>query len=254
MRSKRLKKLIRLLAPALFWLGLWVFAARLVGQPLLLPGPKLVLSTLWDLMGTAAFWRHAAATLWRVVSGALWGILAGVVLGAATHTSRALDVLLSPAIRVIRAAPVVSFILLILLWAGSDKVPVIISAMMVMPVVWENLRAGLASPGRELLEMARSYDMGLPRRARFIYLPAALPYLKSGILSSLGLAWKSGVAAEVLCTPRRAMGTQIFYAKLYLETPALFSWTLTVVVLSLIIEGLIRFALRKKTGGGENEA
>ena len=249
MHSNLIKKSIRLIAPAVFWLGLWVLAARIIDQPLFLPGPGLVFSTLRELMGTTLYWRHVSATLLRVVSGTLLGIAAGVILGIVTHLSALLDALLSPAVRVVRAAPVVSFIILILLWAGSDKVPVIICAMMVMPVVWENLRAGLKSPDRDLLEMASAYRMGALRKARYIYLPACLPYLKSGILSSLGLAWKSGVAAEVLCTPRRAVGTQVYYSKLYLETPSLFAWTVTVVALSLLLEWIIRRALGKRTGG-----
>ena len=143
----------------------------------------------------------------------------------------------------------VSFIVLIILWAGSDKVPVIICAMMVTPVVWEDLRSGLASPSPELLEMAAAYQMSAARRARYIYLPAALPYLRSGVLSSIGLAWKSGAAAEVLCTPRRALGSQIYWSKLYLEIPSLFAWTAVVVALSLAVEALVRRALRKGGGG-----
>lgn len=243
MASELLKRSLRLIAPAVFWLGLWFLGARLVDQPLFLPGPGLVFSTLWKLMGTALFWRHVFATLLRVLWGTLAGVLAGVLLGVATHFSPLCDTLLSPAVRVVRAAPVVSFIVLVLLWAGSDRVPVIICAMMVAPVVWEDLRAGLASPGGDLLEMAAAYDLGPWRKVRYLYLPACLPYLKSGLLSSLGLAWKSGVAAEVLCTPRRAVGTQVYYAKLYLETPSLFAWTCMVVVLSLVLERAVRRAL-----------
>ena len=210
--EKRKNKLLKLLAPAVFWLGLWQLAAMAVGQSLL-------------------------------------GVAAGAALAVLTHVSRLADILLSPAVRVLRAAPVVSFIVLIILWAGADKVPVIICAMMAAPVVWENLRTGLASPSPELLEMAAAYRMGPLRRARYIYLPAALPYLRRGGLSSIGLAWKSGAAAEVLCTPRRALGSQIYWSKLYLEIPSLFAWTAVVVALSLAVEALVRRALER--GGGK---
>ncbi len=254
MRGKPLKTLIRLLAPAVFWLGLWLLAAALIDQPLFLPGPGLVFSTLWELLGTGRFWEHVLWTLLRVVSGTLLGVLGGVSAGVLTAFLPPADALLSPALRVGRAVPVASFIVLLLLWVGSDWVPVAVSAMMVTPVVWEDVRAGLASPGHDLLEMARAYGMGRFRRFRTVYLPAALPYCRTGILSSLGLAWKSGVAAEVLCTPRRAVGTQVYYAKLYLETPSLFAWTVTVVALSLLLEKAVRRALRKKEGGGGDAA
>ena len=247
--EKRKNKLLKILAPAVFWLGLWQLAAMAVGQSLLLPSPLQVGARLWELAGTALLWQSALATLFRIVAGTLLGVAAGAALAVLTHVSRLADILLSPAVRVLRAAPVVSFIVLIILWAGADKVPVIICAMMAAPVVWENLRTGLASPSPELLEMAAAYRMGPLRRARYIYLPAALPYLRSGVLSSIGLAWKSGAAAEVLCTPRRALGSQIYWSKLYLEIPSLFAWTAVVVALSLAVEALVRRALER--GGGK---
>ena len=69
----------------------------------------------------------------------------------------------------------------------------------------------------------------------------------------MGLAWKSGVAAEVLCLPRPSIGTQIYNAKLYLEVPDLFAWTVVVVALSLVLEQLLRALLRSRKGGISHE-
>ncbi len=248
--STTLKKAVKIAAPVIFWLGLWQLASCVLGKPLLLPSPVEVLKTLTALAGTARFWRFTGATLLRILSGTLLGVMSGTLLAALTHFSPAADVLVSPALRVLRATPVVSFIILIILWTGADLVPVVICALMVAPVVWENLRAGLASPDPALLEMAAAYGMGPGRKLSYIYIPAALPYLRSGVLSSMGLAWKSGVAAEVLCIPREAVGTQIYWSKLYLEIPALFAWTVVVAALSMVLELLARRALMR--GGGKN--
>ena len=248
-----LKKTIRLLAPAVFWLGLWWLAAALVDQELFIPGPVTVLRRLAELTVTARFWRLTAVTLLRIVGGAAAGVAAGVLAAALTHASRLADMLLSPALRVVRAVPVASFIILVLLWVGNSTVPVVICALMVLPVVWESVRAGLAAPDPLLLEMAGAYDMSLGRRVRYIYLPYLRPHLRAGVLSSIGLAWKSGVAAEVLCIPREAIGSQVYYAKLYLDTPALFAWTFVVVVLSLLLEAGARRLLARE-GGDEDDA
>ena len=55
----------------------------------------------------------------------------------------------------------------------------------------------------------------------------------------MGLAWKSGVAAEVICPPKLAIGTEISQARTALETPELFAWTLVIIALSLLLEGLV---------------
>ena len=250
------KKLIYTLLPPAFWLGAWQLCAFLVdchvqgrGNELLLPYPAAVLAALVRLAGTSAFWGTVAATLGRILAGMVLGTALGGLLAALTFLSPWADRLLSPAIRVIRATPVVSFILLILLWMGRDRVPVVISALMVLPVVWGNLSRGLGETDPQLLELARAYRFSPFKTIKLIYLPSMRPYFLSAVTTSMGLAWKSGVAAEVLCLPRPSIGTQIYNAKLYLEVPDLFAWTVVVVALSLALEKLLRALLRSRKGG-----
>ena len=250
------KKLIYTLLPPAFWLGAWQLCAFLVdchvqgrGNELLLPYLAAVLAALVRLAGTSAFWGTVAATLGRILAGMVLGTALGGLLAALTFLSPWADRLLSPAIRVIRATPVVSFILLILLWMGRDRVPVVISALMVLPVVWGNLSRGLGETDPQLLELARAYRFSPFKTIKLIYLPSLRPYFLSAVTTSMGLAWKSGVAAEVLCLPRPSIGTQIYNAKLYLEVPDLFAWTVVVVALSLALEKLLRALLRSRKGG-----
>lgn len=250
------KQLIFTLLPPAFWLGAWQLFAFLVdrhvqsrGNELLLPYPATVLSALIRLAGTSAFWGTVLATLGRILAGMVLGTALGGLLAALTFLSPWADRLLSPAIRVIRATPVVSFILLILLWTGRDRVPVVIAALMVLPVVWGNLSRGLGETDPQLLELARAYRFSPLKTVKLIYLPSLRPYFLSAVTTSMGLAWKSGVAAEVLCLPRPSIGTQIYNSKLYLEVPDLFAWTVVVVALSLMLEKLLRALLRTRKGG-----
>lgn len=240
-----IKKCLKFAIPPVFWLGVWLLAAWAVGQPLLLPGPWTVLSRLLTLARTADFWLSVGATLWRVFLGLFWGAAAGGILAALTHVFPPVDAVASPAIRVVRATPVVSFILLVYLWVPRGAIPWVISGLMVLPVVWGALTAGLDSLDEKLLELGRAYRFSRWKQLRLIYLPALRPHLSAGLLTAFGLAWKSGVAAEVLCPPDRAVGSRIQQAKLGLETPELFAWTLTIVALSLLLEGLFRRYLER---------
>lgn len=240
-----MKKLLNIAAPLAFWLGVWALASWAVGRELLLPGPLAVGTRLLALAGSADFWLSVGATLGRVFLGLLWGALAGTALAFATHLFPWADRLLSPAVRVVRATPVVSFILLVYLWVARSAIPWVIAGLMVLPVVWGALGAGLDSLDEKLLELARAYRFSPLRTLRLIYLPALRPHMEAGLLTAFGLAWKSGVAAEVLCPPARAIGSRIQQAKLGLETPDLFAWTLTIVALSLALEGLLRRGLER---------
>ncbi len=251
--SKAAKKFIYALIPPAFWLGVWQLAAFLVdrqlsgkGNELLMPYPATVLASLTNLMGEKAFLLSVCSSLGRIVVGLAVGAAVGSALAGLTCASRWTDRLLSPAVRVLRATPVASFILLVVLWTDKNFVPVVIAALMVIPVVWGNLSQGIRETDPQLLELARAYRFSRWKTIRLIYLPCLKPYFASAITTATGLAWKSGVAAEVLCLPNLAMGTQIFNTKYYLEIPDLFAWTAVVVTLSLLLEKLLRTLLGRK--------
>lgn len=239
-------KIRKILLPLLFWLLVWFAAAYGVeqsvdgrGNELLLPYPASVLASLVRLCRTGEFWSSVGYSLGRILLGLAGGTLAGAVLAVVTCAHRWCDILLSPAIRVIRATPITSFILLILLWTGRDRVPAVIAGLMVTPVVWENLTQGIRSADEKLLEMARAYRFSLLKTARLIYWPSIRPYFGAAVTTAMGLAWKSGVAAEVISLPKMAIGTEIYQSKVYLEIPDLFAWTLVVIALSLMLENIL---------------
>lgn len=241
-----LKICVRIAIPLAFWLGVWQLAAMAVDLELLLPSPVQVWTSLTALAGTDTFWLSALFTLARVFAGLLGGTVLGGLLAFATHFSPSASLLLAPAIRVVRATPVVSFILLVYLWVSRANIPGVIAAMMVLPVVWGGLTAGLDGVDPQLLELARAYRFSRWKTLRLIYLPSLRPHFVSSFLTAFGLAWKSGVAAEVICPPKLAIGSRIQQARLALETADLFAWTLVIIVLSLALEGLLRRLLKRK--------
>ncbi len=239
------KRAVKAVVPPVFWLGVWQLAALLVGRELLLPGPLAVARALCALAVTGDFWLSALMTLLRVFLGLAWGTAAGVLLAFLTHFSPWAAALLSPAVKVVRATPVVSFILLVYLWVVRAAIPAVIAGLMVLPVIWGSMTAGLAAVDPQLLEMARTYRFSRLKTLRLIYLPSLRGHFTSGTLTAFGLAWKSGVAAEVICPPAMAIGSRLQAARLALETPELFAWTLTIIALSLLLERLLRLLLER---------
>ena len=259
MTRSKLRWLKKLL-PLVFWLAVWQLAAFLVdrhvsgrGNELLLPYPMSVLRALIRLCRSGEFWESALLSLARILMGLGIGTAAGALLAVLTCADRWCQALLSPAVRVVRATPITSFILLILLWTGRDHVPVIIAALMVIPVVWENLTQGIRSTDGQLLEMARAYRFSRLKTAGLIYWPSIRPYFGAAVTTAMGLAWKSGVAAEVISLPAQAIGTEIYQSKLYLEIPDLFAWTLVVIAMSLLLESLLKGIVSGKKGGGKDD-
>ncbi len=230
----------------LFWTAVWQLASMAVGKELILPGPVAVLRSLWTLVRTSVFWTSILLTVLRIMLGYLAGVALGCLLAFACSSSHIMDSLLTPVVKTIRATPVASFIILAMLWMSKGGVPVLMSALIVAPVVWGNLTEAYRSRDMGLDEMARAYSLGRWKRFRYILVPTLLPSLRAACLTGLGFAWKSGIAAEVLSQPKTAIGSNIYYSKVYLETPELFAWTASVIALSFALEILVRKLIARR--------
>ena len=240
-KNTRLSPALRLGAVAV-WLLLWQLASMAIGLPLLLPSPLAVLLRLGQLCTGADFWLTVASSLLRILLGFLLGVLFGTALAGLCWRFRLIDALARPLLGVLKSTPVASFIILALVWVKTTWLATVISFIMVLPLIYANVREGIDSANRQLLEMAQVFRLSRRKTFRYCYLPAILPFFLSAISSALGFAWKSGIAAEVLGRPARAIGSQIYDSKIYLETPDLFAWTLVVILLSVLLERLaVRF-------------
>ena len=253
MKSPTRKPLISLLV-LIFWVGLWFLAAKLVGKELLLPSPDQVARRFYELAAEPAFWTTIGCSILRVLTGILSATVLGVLLAVLTEKSALFKLLLSPLMTLVKSTPVASFIILALIWLGRGILPAFISGLLALPVVWANVSAGIAAQDPQLLELAKVYSFPRERVLRRITIPTVLPYFRSALSSALGLGWKAGIAAEVLTVPQNSIGKMIYESKLYLETTSLFAWTLTVILLSLVIERILLRFIRQgsRKGGGEH--
>ncbi len=239
------RRWLSLVLSAAVILALWQGLAVAIDSPLILPLPRQTLEALVENLGQPLFWQHVGATACRSLAAFVISVVAGSLLGAAAGVSRSFRNLLELPLAVIRATPVVSFILLALFWLGSSLVPVFVAVLMSLPVMIASVEAGILSRDQQLLDCCRSYSLSRRQLIRHLYLPSCKSYFFSGSLSAFGLSWKVVAAGEVLSLPRRAAGTLLQSAKVHLETAQVFAVTLVLVCLSFALEGVLSLALRK---------
>ncbi len=231
-------KVISKIIIALLWLAIWQVAYMIIDMEVLFVSPVGVLKTLFNLVQDGLFWQSVFASFFRVLEGYIIAVILGAVVAVVTLVIPFAYDFFYPIISLVRAAPVVSFIILTLVWLKSGTVPAFISFLMVFPVVWTNVSEGIRRTDKKLLEMAKIFNFGKLKTIENIYIPSVLPFFKTACVTGLSLAWKSGIAAEVICTPKLSIGKQLYNSKIYLETPELFAWTAVVVIMSVIVEKL----------------
>lgn len=238
----------RRIGAAVFWLAMWQAAAVAVHRDFLLASPLQVASTLVDLAPTADFWATVGWSLGRIALGFAGAAVIGAALAISAAAWPIAKTLWEPAIAAIRSAPVVSFIILLLLWTDSSHLPVFTSLLMVLPVMYANVLQGIAQRDKAMLEAAAVFRVPFRRRLVAIDIPAALPFLAAACRVGVGLAWKSGIAAEVIGVADGSIGERLYEAKVFLDSAELFAWTIVIVLLSVACERLVIRALRSVPG------
>lgn len=237
---KHLVRAAEIFAALAFWIVLWHILAMRTDLELILPAPLTVLKRLWELLGTGSFYATLGTSFLRIGAGYLLGTAGGAILALTAWKMRPVRILLEPLMTVVRATPVASFIIVVILWLPREGVPAFIAALLVLPLVWQNTLLGLTGLDPALGEMATVFGIRGAKRFFRVEVPQVMPAFTAAAQTGLGLAWKAGVAAEALALPKASIGKMIYEAKQYLETPDLYAWTLAIILLSLAMEYLFK--------------
>ncbi len=243
-QKSRWKKGVYVAFSIAFWLCLWQMVAAWLDKPIFLPYPGDVWKALVALVGDETFLTIVGSSLAHIGIGFSFALVVGLVLAVACSFSDFLAALLLPAIKLIKTVPVVSFVILVLLWVDAAKISIVISFLIVLPVIYENVRRGIRETNPQLLEMSKVFGVGIGKRLRYIFLPSAIPYSTAACSVGLSLCWKAGIAAEVIGLAKNSIGRQLYDAKLYLDAEALFAWTIVVIVVSVVFEWLVMVVMR----------
>ena len=227
----------------LLWLLVWQIASMNIGQEILLVSPVRVVQRLFQLVQEVSFWNSIAYSFTKIVRGFILALVLGILMGGLSARFSIIRNILALPVAVVKATPVASFIILALVWIDSNNLSVFISFLMVFPIVYTNIITGIESTDKKLLEMAKVFGIPKIRRIRYIYFSQVMPFLRSSCLLGLGLCWKAGIAAEVIGIPKGSIGEKLYDAKIYLETPDLFAWTVVIIFISIVFEKLFMWLL-----------
>ena len=244
MNDKKKNILIRA-AAVILALAVWQAAAMSVGMEMLLASPVQVIKRLVALAAEKEFIVTAGNSLLRIIKGFLLAFAAGTLLAVLSGRFKVIEILLRPYLVTARAVPVASFIILCLIWFSFDQLTVFISLLIALPVIYSNVLQGIKSAPEEMEEMAGLYHLSWGKKLLYVYTPAIKPYLISACSVAVGMAWKAGVAAEVIGVVKDSIGGKLYEAKVYFQNADLLAWTVVIIILSVLVEKVFIFLLKR---------
>ena len=231
-----------------FWLLVWELLSLAINNRIFLVPPHEVLIRLQELSLSSSFWLSVVISLSKIVSGFLLAFLSALLSAFLAYRFKRIGELLAPLVLVIKSIPVASFVILVLLWTSSKNLAIVIAFLMVYPIIFENALKGLNNTAQEKLELVKTYRLSNFACYRYLYLESLLPFLESALYIAIGLAFKAGIAAEIIGLPEYGLGTLLYESKLYFATSDLFAYTLVIIILSLATQKLFLYLFKTLKG------
>lgn len=246
--NNKIKKPAFAAGSIIFWIIVWHIGALAANKNLMLkiPLPYDTLKAFLENCTDTDFWLTVGTTITHILTGFLSAVILGTLFGILSGQSLLFKSLSAPLLHIVRAVPVAAFIIVAWLWIPSKVLPSFISFLMVLPIIWSHTEAGLNAIDEKLVEMAKVYGMPKTSITFKIKLPLILPQLRTGCITGLGIAWKAGVAAEVISNPSGSIGALLSAAKTEINYEQVFAVTLMVVILSLLLEILLKLIWKEQ--------
>ncbi len=241
MKSLFTKKHYITIASIGMMLALWQIAALYFNSSLIVPQPRDTIVAVFKLITNGDFIRVAGTTLLRGLLGFFISALLGVGIGILAGINKNFNTFITPLLVTIRSVPVISLLLLALIWFSPGFVPVFIAMLTMFPFICTNVTDGIKSVDPNLIQMATFYRVKKKQILYEVYIPSIMPFIISGASSAMGIGWRAIIIGEVLSQPRYGIGTNMKTAQTFLNVEAVIAWTLIAIVISFIFEKLIRW-------------
>lgn len=245
---QKIREVTKKLLIIAFWILLWQVVISLLNKNLLIamPTPVTTVKAFISLSGEKEFWTAAVYSLLRVVSGFVFAVIIGTVCAVIANRFSLFSHFFSPILRLMRAVPVAAFIILVFLWVEKDYIPQLIAFLTALPIMWISTEQALKSVDGQLLEMSEVMSLSRVNIFKYIIFPSVKPTYSASLITSLGFAWKSGVAAEVICRSKDSLGDMLIVSQSSIEYSAVFAITAVIILFSVLLEAILKFLLRKE--------
>lgn len=223
----------------------WGAAALRIVPPQYLPSPGAVVSALYTLFVEYGFAWDIGVSISRVWAAFLISAAMAIPLGIMMSSFRIVNGISEPVIDFIRYLPVPALVPLTIIWLGigeTSKVTLLWMGTFFQLVLL--IADDAKRVPREYIEIGLTVGARSREVLRHIVLPAMLPSMVDNLRITLGWCWTYLIIAEIVAADS-GIGYVIWSARRYVKTPEVMAGILTIGVIGLATDQLIRYAHRR---------
>ena len=219
---------------------LWQLVYIWIGFPGVFPSLNDLIYQLLNLFLDQNFFQTVIPTLLRGIIGFFISFILAFFFATISTFSKFWKAYFQPFIIITRSVPVISIVLLAILWFLPPNLPIFIAFFTMFPVLYQNILTGLEQTDFKMIEMAQVFGKTPIKRFISIYLPSAKSIIFDGTSTAMGFGWRAVIIGEVLAQPLHGIGTSMKQAQAFINVSELIAWTVIAVGVSYLFEGIIK--------------
>ena len=212
----------------------WTGIAYLAQNPFICPYPAEVFGIMIEQVQTFDFYTHIFATIARTLFAFSISFSLGILLAIATYRHKQVLNYIEKVILILRSIPNITFIILFLFWFNREWTITCVSFLLLFPIVFQNSIAALQEIDTTWKDVLTIYPQPLSYTIKRIYIPLMKSSLQASAVSTLSLAFKVGVMAEILAQVPYGIGRSMQWEKLNVNLAGVMAWTIWLILLVFI--------------------
>jgi ABC-type nitrate/sulfonate/bicarbonate transport system permease component len=237
-RAKNRDWIIRLVSMVLI-IGAWEVVGRRV-NPLFLSYPSAIVRAGIVMTASGELPAALASSLRTLLVGFVTASVIGIVLGLLIGRYRLIDAATDWLVNALYATPLVAIIPLVILWFGlGDSAKLFIVTILTVFPVLINTAAGVRNVPQALIDVSTAFAASERQVFVKIILPAAVPYMMTGLRLGIGRAIIGMVVAEFFTAITGLGAVIVKYGNQY-DTASMFVPILVLMMLGVILTSLVR--------------
>lgn len=238
MKKKANPRLIKLVTFVIV-MAAWEIGGAYI-NPLFLSSPTQILAAFVDLTRSgelvAALWSSLSA----FVIGILLTIFIGITIGVAMGRFRVVEYILEPYVTALYSTPSIALIPLFILWFGVGvmaKITIIFFLSVFIVII--NTFTGVKNLSQSVVDVGAAFGANQRQTFWFIILPAALPFIMTGLRLAVGRGILAMIVAEFFTSISGLGGMIVKYGNFF-QTAKMFVPIIVVSLLGVILVDLLK--------------
>jgi NitT/TauT family transport system permease protein len=229
-------------------LGIWYFIYYTLDSRIF-PSPYEVVEFMWEEVTLTSGVRYSSVaeniyvqfgiTVMRLTIGFFIALILGTVIGLAMGISKKVDAFFHDWVMAVLAMPALVYALFLGLALGfTNRGPILAVVIAGTPFVIINIREGVRNTPRELIDMAKSFEVPQGKITRHVLLPSLMPFFFAAIRYAYAVGWKGLVITEVFASDRGMGWTIKFWYDAH-RAKGVIGYALFFIIFALALEKLV---------------